>query len=313
MTRALRGHKMVDTQHAYNAARARQRLVERGRGPPLTLSATSSLTQSLTILSYIIVFSLYFSGFAVMVLAVVHRRRAVRRARTQRKQLSPPPAFLIAANSEEAYAMTGMASNASSARDEETSRLTPTVAWGSLQKGDVAVYRLVQLQNCIESDQDDGEQSEQGVRGEPATEEAVSVFDKTRLWLRARRCGETSSGGGSSGADRKRKLSDSVDNTASAALKMSAVARLLPLRDQELAAAADEKSDVPLTRKMKTDPVRAMRSLSLPSEPSWRPCAASDPCATVQRHRLGRRRLSPQSSHPHHRRAMEPPPPPRQQ
>ncbi|CAJ1986428.1 hypothetical protein conserved [Leishmania donovani] len=284
---------MVDAHRAGNAARARrQRIVERQRAPPLTVSATSPLTESLTILSYVIVFSLYFAGFAVMVLAVVHRRRAVRRVRTQRKQLSPPPAFLIAANSEEACAMTSMMSNASPARAEETSKATPTAARGSLQMSDLTVYRLRKLQNCVESDQDDGEQNAQGVRGETATAEAVSVLGRTPLRLCAHRCGATSSGGSSS-ADTKRRLSDSVDSTALAALKMSAVAKLLPLGDQELTAAADEKSDMSLTRKMKADPVRAMRSLSLSPAASWRPCAASDACATVQaprRHRGGHRR-----------------------
>ncbi|TPP49098.1 putative integral membrane protein [Leishmania donovani] len=253
----------------------RQRIVERQRAPPLTVSATSPLTESLTILSYVIVFSLYFAGFAVMVLAVVHRRRAVRPA-----------------NSEEACAMTSMMSNASPARAEETSKATPTAARGSLQMSDLTVYRLRKLQNCVESDQDDGEQNAQGVRGETATAEAVSVLGRTPLRLCAHRCGETSSGGSSS-ADTKRRLSDSVDSTALAALKMSAVAKLLPLGDQELTAAADEKSDMSLTRKMKADPVRAMRSLSLSPAASWRPCAASDACATVQaprRHRGGHRR-----------------------
>ncbi|CAG9569357.1 hypothetical protein LMJF_08_0590 [Leishmania major strain Friedlin] len=273
---------MVSTHHADHAARAhRQRIVERQRAPPLAVSTTSPLTESLAILSYVIVFSLYFAGFAIMVLAVVHHRRAVRRGRAPRKPLHPPPASLVAARSEAAYTMTGMQSDASPARGEETSKATPTAARGSLQMSDLTVYRLMKLQNCMESDEDDGENSAQGVRGETTTAEAVSVLGRTPLRLCAHRCGETSSGG-SSGADTKQRLSDWVDNTALAVLKMPTAAKLLPLGDQEPAAAADENSDVSLTRKMKADPVHAMRSLSLSPAASWSPCAASDACATLQ-------------------------------
>ncbi|GET86190.1 hypothetical protein, unknown function [Leishmania tarentolae] len=158
--RALCKHSMEDSHHSANAAHARRSQIgDLQRAPPLAVSATSSLTEFLTILSYVIVFSLYLFGFVVLVLAMVHRWRAVRRVRMQRKQLCPSPAFPVAAGSDEAYSITGMKSEASSAQAVETPKKATTGDRRSLQISDLTVYRLMKLQSCMESDLDNEEQS----------------------------------------------------------------------------------------------------------------------------------------------------------
>ncbi|KAG5506919.1 hypothetical protein JIQ42_07638 [Leishmania sp. Namibia] len=256
-----------------DTAQARpRRIVECQRAPPPTMEAASSFTTSLVTLSCAIVFSLYAAGFLVMMLAVAHRRRSVRRARA--KLPSSLSTFLMAANSEEAYAAMGTASDASATQAVPTLRIAPAGGPGSLQVSNRKVHNLADLQSCVESYANEEGESVQVFGSEAHTVEAASPVRTKSLLFGGNRSGEA----GSNGADTKGLLA-SVDGAASAALKMLTVAQFLQLEDQDYAAVKDEASGVSVACGGQVDPARVAEPRLLPLTSPCMPCDVS--CATA--------------------------------
>ncbi|KAG5511314.1 hypothetical protein GH5_07563 [Leishmania sp. Ghana 2012 LV757] len=257
-----------------DTAQARpRRIVECQRAPPPTMAAASSFTTSLVTLSCAIVLSLYATGFLVMMLAVAHRRRSVRRARA--KLPSSLSTFLMAANSEEAYTVMGPASDVAATQAVPTSRTAPAGGPGSLQDSNPKVHHLVDLQSRVESYANDEEESVQVFGSEAHTVEAVSLVRTKSLLCGGNRSGEA----GSNGAGTKRL-------PASVAL-MSTVTQFLLLEDQDYTAVKDEASGVSVACGGQVDPEYVAEPRSLPLTSPCIPCTVSGATATEGNRRCG--------------------------
>ncbi|KAG5485787.1 hypothetical protein LSCM1_07199 [Leishmania martiniquensis] len=247
------GHKMFERHNSSGDVHLCSRSIGGQQCvPPLTMAGASSLTASLAALSCVIVFSLYAVGFTVMMLAMAHRWRAVRRA--HRKLLANTPTFPMATSSEEANIRMGMASGAPATRTA-----IPAGSRGSLQASDRKARRLVRQQSALEGNADIEDERAEALGSETAVDEAELLPHRTSRLLGNNRLGKA----GSSVAGTRQRLPSSLDGAASAVPKMLVVAKLLQLEDQDLTAVHDEAHDVSVARREQVGRARSMETPSL--------------------------------------------------